>query len=94
MTGNPSPRPPSVRLSSVARSIVAALALLILAGAAAADERLPSASRSGATSTTRRRTGRSDGSIDAVSVDLWRRAAEVMGRRHRFVPVSQMGVDP
>ncbi len=31
-----------------------------------------------------------DGSIDGVSVDLWRRAAEVVGRQYRLVPVSQM----
>jgi polar amino acid transport system substrate-binding protein len=33
-----------------------------------------------------------DGSIDGVSVDLWRRAAAVMGREYRFISVSQMEV--
>ena len=31
-----------------------------------------------------------DGSIDGLSVDLWRRAAESLGREHRLVPVTQM----
>jgi polar amino acid transport system substrate-binding protein len=31
-----------------------------------------------------------DGSIDGVSVDLWRRAAETLGREYRLVPVAQM----
>ena len=31
-----------------------------------------------------------DGSIDGVSVDLWRRAAQVLRRDYRLIPVSQM----
>jgi polar amino acid transport system substrate-binding protein len=31
-----------------------------------------------------------DGSIDGVSVDLWRRAAESLKREYRLVPVAQM----
>jgi polar amino acid transport system substrate-binding protein len=31
-----------------------------------------------------------DGSIDGVSVDLWRRAAEVLRRDYRLIPVAQM----
>lgn len=31
-----------------------------------------------------------DGSIDGVSVDLWRRAAESLGREYRLIPVAQM----
>ena len=31
-----------------------------------------------------------DGSIDGVSVDLWRRAAEVLRRDYRLIPVPQM----
>jgi polar amino acid transport system substrate-binding protein len=31
-----------------------------------------------------------DGSIDGLSVDLWRRAAESLGREYRLVPVAQM----
>ena len=32
----------------------------------------------------------SDGSIDGLSVDLWRRAAESLGRQYHLVPVTQM----
>jgi polar amino acid transport system substrate-binding protein len=31
-----------------------------------------------------------DGSVDGVSVDLWRRAAEVLRRDYRLIPVPQM----
>jgi polar amino acid transport system substrate-binding protein len=31
-----------------------------------------------------------DGSIDGLSVDLWRRAAETLGRKYHLVPVTQM----
>jgi polar amino acid transport system substrate-binding protein len=31
-----------------------------------------------------------DGSVDGVSVDLWRRAAESLGREYHLVPVAQM----
>jgi polar amino acid transport system substrate-binding protein len=31
-----------------------------------------------------------DGSIDGISVDLWRRAAEALRRDYRLIPVSQM----
>ena len=31
-----------------------------------------------------------DGSIGGVSVDLWRRAAESLGREYHLVPVAQM----
>src|ERR1700684_1846612 len=31
-----------------------------------------------------------DGSIDGLSVDLWRRAAETLGRQYHLVPVTQM----
>src|SRR5271170_7260430 len=31
-----------------------------------------------------------DGSIDGLSVDLWRRAAERLGREYHLVPVTQM----
>jgi ABC-type amino acid transport substrate-binding protein len=31
-----------------------------------------------------------DGSIDGASVELWRRAAEELGRDYRLIPVSQM----
>src|SRR5271168_661291 len=31
-----------------------------------------------------------DGSIDGLSVDLWRRAAETLGRKYHLVPITQM----
>jgi ABC-type amino acid transport substrate-binding protein len=31
-----------------------------------------------------------DGTIDGVSVDLWRRAAELLGREYRLIPVTEM----
>ena len=31
-----------------------------------------------------------DGSIDGLSADLWRRAAESLGRKYHLVPVTQM----
>jgi len=31
-----------------------------------------------------------DGTIDGVSVDLWRRAAQALGRDYRLIPVAQM----
>src|SRR5271156_6517736 len=31
-----------------------------------------------------------DGSVDGLSVDLWRRAAESLGREYHLVPVTQM----
>jgi polar amino acid transport system substrate-binding protein len=31
-----------------------------------------------------------DGSVDGVSVDLWRRVAESLGREYHLVPVTQM----
>jgi polar amino acid transport system substrate-binding protein len=31
-----------------------------------------------------------DGSIDSVSVELWRRVAESLGRQYHLVPVTQL----
>src|ERR1700727_1861637 len=31
-----------------------------------------------------------DGSVDGLSVDLWRRAAESLGREYHLIPVTQM----
>jgi polar amino acid transport system substrate-binding protein len=92
MTRNPSPHPPSARFSGLGRSIVAALTLTVLAGAAAADERpaLGQPLRVAVYDAPPYGSVEPDGAIDGVSVDLWRRAAEVMGRQYRFVPVSQM----
>ncbi|MGA8447874.1 MAG: transporter substrate-binding domain-containing protein [Roseiarcus sp.] len=92
MTTLRSLRPISACLSSFGQSAALASALLVLGGAAAADDgkgpNLPltvavyDAPPYGLVEP--------DGSIDGVSVDLWRRAAAVLGRQYRFVPVSQM----
>jgi polar amino acid transport system substrate-binding protein len=86
------PRPIPGRLSSFGRSVAVTLALLVVSGTAVADDsrglNLPltvavyDAPPYGLVEP--------DGSIDGVSVDLWRRAAEVMGREYRFVSVPQM----
>jgi polar amino acid transport system substrate-binding protein len=85
-------RPISARLSSLGRSIVAALALLIAASAALADEGPAPAKPLTVAVYDAPPYGlvEPDGSVDGVSVDLWRRAAAVMGRQYRLVPVAQM----
>jgi polar amino acid transport system substrate-binding protein len=82
-------RPISARLSSLGRSIVAALALLIAASAALADEG-PAPAKPLTVAVYDAPPYEPDGSVDGVSVDLWRRAAAVMGRQYRLVPVAQM----
>jgi hypothetical protein len=85
-------RPISARLSSLGRSIVAALALLIPASAALADEGQRRQSRLQSRSMTRRHTGWSS------RTDRWTGSASISGdegRRswgasYRLVPVSQM----
>ena len=91
MTTVPLRRSISARLSSLGRSVVVALALLVLVDAAVADEGPAQAQplRVAVYDAPPYGHVEPDGSIDGVSVDLWRRAAEVMGRRYRFVPVSQ-----
>ena len=88
----PSPLPTSSRLSGLGRSILAALALIILAAAAAAGEgpALNQPLRVAVYDVPPYGLVEPDGSIDGASVDLWRRAAEVLGRQYRFVPVPQM----
>jgi polar amino acid transport system substrate-binding protein len=82
----------SARLSGFGRSVVVALGVLVLGGASAADDlkglNLPL--RIAVYYAPPYGLVEPDGSIDGVSVDLWRRAAAVMGREYRFVPVSQM----
>jgi polar amino acid transport system substrate-binding protein len=92
MTTNHLSHPPPARFSGLVRSIVAALALTLLAGAAAAAES-PSSNlplKVAVYDVPPYGSVEPDGAIDGVSVDLWRRAAEVMGRQYHFVPVSQM----
>src|ERR1700723_360548 len=72
---------------NLVRRLTAALVFLVLAGfAAAQDAPLKVAVYDAAP------YGHveSDGSIDGVSVELWRRAAECLGRQYRLVPVAQM----
>jgi len=92
MTTLRSVRPISARLSSFGRSAALASALLVLGGAAVADDSKGSNLPLTVAVYDAPPYGlvEPDGSIDGVSVDLWRRAAAVMGRQYRFVPVSQM----
>jgi polar amino acid transport system substrate-binding protein len=72
---------------NLVRRLTAALVFLVLAGFAAAQDAplkvavydMPPYGHV-----------ESDGSIDGFSVDLWRRAAESLGRQYHLVPVTQM----
>ncbi len=89
MPKSPSPHPSSPPLANLGRSIAAALALLMLvcpAAAAAGDAPL----RVAVYDVPPYGLVEPVGSIDGVSVDLWRRTAEVLGCPYRFIPVSQM----
>ena len=87
----PSLRATCARLSVVGRCVAAALALVAFAAGAAADEAPASAPLKVAVyNAPPYGIVEADGSIDGVSVDLWRRAAEVIGRQYRLMPVSQM----
>jgi len=91
MTRNSLPHPPPASLSELGRLIVTALALLILVGAAAGDgPALNQPLRVAVYDAPPYGLVEPDGSIDGASVDLWRRAAEAMGRQYRLVPVPQM----
>jgi ABC-type amino acid transport substrate-binding protein len=93
MSSFASPRSISAPLFGLGRSIVAVfLALLILVGGARTEES-PSRGqplRVAVYEAPPYGTVEPDGSIDGASVDLWRGAAEAMGREYRFVPVTQM----
>ena len=79
------------RPSIVARCVAAALACLPFATGAAADEAPASAPlRVAVYDVPPYGHVEPDGSIDGISVDLWRRATEVLRRDYRLIPVSQM----
>jgi polar amino acid transport system substrate-binding protein len=89
MPKTPSPPPPSAAIADLFQSIAVALALVMPACAsAAAAEDAPL--RVAVYDVPPYGLVEPDGSIDGVSVDLWRRTAEVLGRQYRFIPVSQM----
>jgi len=91
MTTPSPPRASSARPSAIGRSVVAALALLVSAAGVEADESPASGPlRVAVYDVPPYGSVEADGSIDGVSVDLWRRAAEVIGRDYRLVPVGQM----
>src|ERR1700721_26137 len=72
---------------NLVRRLTAALVFLVLAGFAAAQD----APLKGAVyDVPPYGHVESDGSIDGLSVDLWRRAAESLGRQYHLVPVTQM----
>ena len=89
MPKTPSPRPTSAALADLVRSIAAVLALLILAwaGAAGAED---APLRVAVYDVPPYGQVEPDGSIDGVSVDLWRRTAGALGRQYRLIPVSEM----
>jgi ABC-type amino acid transport substrate-binding protein len=74
-------------LPTVLRRLGAALAFLFSAGLAAAED---APLRVAVYDVPPYGHVEPDGSIDGISVDLWRRAAEVLRRDYRFIPVSQM----
>jgi polar amino acid transport system substrate-binding protein len=77
--------------SAVGRCVVAALVLLLAAAGTEADEAPAGAPlRVAVYDVPPYGSVEPDGSIDGVSVDLWRRAAEVIGRDYRLVPVHEM----
>ena len=88
------PYPPRATFPSpmiVGRRLVAALVFLVGAAAAHAGESPAEAPlRVAVYDVPPYGSVEPDGSIDGASVDLWRRAAEAMGREYRFVPVSTM----
>src|SRR5271165_7132239 len=87
----PSSHAACASLSVVVRSVAAALALLLFGAGAAADEAQASAPLKVAVyDVPPYGSVEPDGSIDGVSVDLWRRAAEAMGRDYRLVPMHEM----
>ncbi len=92
MTTTPSP-PRATRPSPsvIGRRLVAALVLLLSAAGAEAGESPASAPlRVAVYDVPPYGSAEPDESIDGVSVDLWRRAAEILGRDYRLVPVGQM----
>jgi ABC-type amino acid transport substrate-binding protein len=92
MTIPPSPpRATCRRLSVIGQRLLAALFLLFAASGAQAQEPPASAPlRVAVYNVPPYGSAEPDGLIHGVSVDLWRRAAEAMGRDYRLVPVAQM----
>src|SRR5271166_5383321 len=87
----PSSHATCASLSFVGRSVAAALALLLFGAGAAADEAPARAPlRVAVYDVPPYGSAEPDGSINGVSVDLWRRSAEVLGLEYRLVPISQM----
>lgn len=92
MTIPPSPPRATCRLLSVIGQRLVA-ALLLLFAAAGAQAQVPPAGaplRVAVYDVPPYGSAEPDGLIHGVSVDLWRRAAEAMGRDYRLVPVAQM----
>jgi ABC-type amino acid transport substrate-binding protein len=72
---------------NLVRRLTAALVFLVLAGFAAAQD---APLKVAVYDVPPYGHVESDGSIDGLSVDLWRRAAESLGRQYHLVPVTQM----
>src|SRR6202034_329473 len=72
---------------NLVRRLTAALVFLVLAGFAAAQD---APLKVAVYDVSPYGHVESDGSIDGLSVDLWRRAAESLGRQYHLVPVTQM----
>jgi ABC-type amino acid transport substrate-binding protein len=84
--------PPSALIRALAaptfvRRFAAALVFLVFAGFAAAQD---APLRVAAYDAPPYGNLEPDGSVDGVSVDLWRRVAESLGREYHLVPVTQM----
>ena len=92
MTTKSSPRRASHAGSpAIGRGLAAAFVLLLTAtGTQAADSPPAAPLRVAVYDVPPYGSVEADGSIDGVSVDLWRRAAEAMGRDYRLVPVHEM----
>src|ERR1700728_4915474 len=72
---------------NLVRRLTAALVFLVLAGFAAAQD---APLKVAVYDVPPYGHVESDGSIDGLSVDLWRRAAESLGRQYHLVAVTQM----
>src|ERR1700743_3162193 len=83
----PSALAPSVAAPMLVRGLAVALAFLVYAGFALAQDAPLKVAVYDAPPYGH---AEPDGSIDGVSVDLWRRAAESLGREYHLIPVTQM----
>ena len=84
----------TARLPSVLRRGVWSATLLLIAASGARAEEAPAAPplRVAVYDVPPYGHVEPGGLIDGASVDLWRRAAEVLGREYRLIPVAQMQV--